>query len=330
MQAPHNSKQISSKPTFPLSRITPDVLDCAQALINAQLVAMPTETVYGLAADATNAAAVARIYAAKGRPSDHPLIVHFANPKLMQRWASDIPQYALALAEAFWPGPLTLVLRRTDLAGDFITGGQDTVALRVPGHETALELLTTFESLGGLGVAAPSANRFGRVSPTTAQAVFDELDPHLAPGDRILDGGSSRVGIESTIVDCTKERPAILRPGAITASQIQEVTGLELLERDATIKVSGNLASHYAPNARVVIDQEPQPGDGLIALAQVATPAGVVRLAAPVDAEAFAADLYAALRRADELGLARVIAILPIGSGIEPAIEDRLRRASAK
>ncbi|MFM5968707.1 MAG: L-threonylcarbamoyladenylate synthase [Micrococcales bacterium] len=314
----------------PLQRLTTDIAGCAEALALGHLVAMPTETVYGLAADATSQAAVARIYEAKGRPSDHPLIVHFANSELIRRWAIDIPQYALALADTFWPGPLTLVLRRSELAGDFITGGQDTVALRVPGHATALELLTAFESLGGLGVAAPSANRFGKVSPTTAQAVFDELNQHLEPGDRILEGGSSRVGIESTIVDCTKSQPAILRPGAITAEQIREVTGLKLSERDATIKVSGNLASHYAPNARVVLNAAAHPGDGLIALAELATPEGVIRLAAPQDAEAFAAELYAALRKADELGLTRVVALAPVGSGIELAIEDRLRRAAAR
>ena len=314
----------------PLERLTTDIAACAETLAHGHLVAMPTETVYGLAADATSQAAVARIYEAKGRPSDHPLIVHFANPELIRRWAVDIPQYALALADAFWPGPLTLVLRRSELAGDFITGGQDTVALRVPGHSTALELLTAFESQGGLGVAAPSANRFGKVSPTTAQAVFDELDQHLHHGDRILEGGSSRVGIESTIVDCTKSQPAILRPGAITAEQIREVTGLGLLERDATIKVSGNLASHYAPNARVVLNAAAEPGDGLIALAEVVTPEGVIRLAAPQDAEDFAAELYAALRRADDLGLTRVVALAPVGSGIELAIEDRLRRAAAR
>ena len=300
----------------------------AAALIAGHLVAMPTETVYGLGADATNPKAVAQIYAAKGRPADHPLIVHFSNPELLNRWAKHIPQYAWTLASEFWPGPMTLVLPRTELAGDFITGGQDSVAVRIPSHPIAKELLSKFEALGGLGVAAPSANRFGKVSPTTASAVVEELGEHLGSQDLILEGGPSEVGIESTIIDCTTDSPKLLRLGAITSEMIEHATGLEVSRSGSTIRVSGSLASHYAPKAKVVLDQSAQPGDGLIALAAEPTPTGVIRLIAPVDIESFARELYLALRQADALGLERVVAITPKGEGLAEAIRDRLTRAS--
>ena len=300
----------------------------ARALKAGHLVAFPTETVYGLGADATNASAVARIYSTKGRPADHPLIVHLSNPALMDDWAIEVPVYARTLAEAFWPGPMTLILKRSSLARDFVTGGQDTVGLRVPNHPVALALLSEFEALGGKGVAAPSANRFGKVSPTTAEAVRQELADYLAPEDAILEGGSSTVGIESTIIDCTSAQPRILRLGAITASMIEASTGLHLSDSGEQIRVSGSLESHYAPNARVVLNQDARAGDGLIALAEVVTPAGVVRLAEPANSEQYAAQLYGALRRADELGLARVVAVVPSGDELSAAIADRLLRAS--
>lgn len=289
---------------------------------------MPTETVYGLAADATNPSAVARIYAVKGRPADHPLIVHFSDPKLINSWAAEVPDYATDLAKAFWPGPMTLVLRRTDLAGDFITGGQDTVAVRVPGHPVALKLLSEFEQLGGLGVAAPSANRFGKVSPTNSSAVRAELGDYLDAEDMILEGGDSEVGIESTIIDCTSESPKLLRLGAITAEMITQATGLSVSRAPSTIRVSGSLASHYAPNAKVVLDQVVLPGEGLIALESEPTPDSVIRLIAPVDVQGYAQQLYFALRQADALGLRRVVAITPKGDGLAEAIRDRLQRAS--
>ncbi len=289
---------------------------------------MPTETVYGLAADATNPSAVARIYAVKGRPADHPLIVHFSDPKLINSWAAEVPDYAMDLAKAFWPGPMTLVLRRTDLAGDFITGGQDTVAVRVPGHPVALKLLSEFEQLGGLGVAAPSANRFGKVSPTNSSAVQAELGDYLDAEDMILEGGDSEVGIESTIIDCTSESPKLLRLGAITAEMITQATGLSVSRAPSTIRVSGSLASHYAPNAKVVLDQVVLPGEGLIALESEPTPDSVIRLIAPVDVQGYAQQLYFALRQADALGLRRVVAITPKGDGLAEAIRDRLQRAS--
>jgi L-threonylcarbamoyladenylate synthase len=289
---------------------------------------MPTETVYGLAADATNPSAVARIYAVKGRPADHPLIVHFSDPKLINSWAAEVPDYATDLAKAFWPGPMTLVLSRTDLAGDFITGGQDTVAVRVPRHPVALKLLSEFEQLGGLGVAAPSANRFGKVSPTNSSAVRAELGDYLDAEDMILEGGDSEVGIESTIIDCTSESPKLLRLGAITAEMITQATGLSVSRAPSTIRVSGSLASHYAPNAKVVLDQAVLPGEGLIALESEPTPDSVIRLIAPVDVQGYAQQLYFALRQADALGLRRVVAITPKGDGLAEAIRDRLQRAS--
>ena len=303
----------------------------AAAVLNAGgLVAFPTETVYGLGADACNAAAVARIYSVKGRPADHPLIVHVASMDGLGDWARDVPAYAIALARDYWPGPITLVVHRSDLAGDFVTGGQDTVGVRVPNHPVALGLLEAFAAAGGKGVAAPSANRFGNVSPTSAQAVAAELGDYLADGDQILDGGACDVGVESTIIDCTGDLPKILRPGAITAQMIEESTGLQVVGsvEEPLIRVSGSLDSHYAPVATVVLDLSPTAGQGFIAMADVVAADGVVRLAAPKSHEEFAHDLYAALRAADEQGLATVVVQQPVGDGIAIAIRDRLKRAA--
>ena len=306
----------------------------ADVLVAGGLVAFPTETVYGLGADACNAAAVARIYSVKGRPADHPLIVHVASMDGLGDWASDVPAYAIALARDYWPGPMTLVLRRSDLAGDFVTGGQDTVGVRVPNHPVALGLLEAFVRAGGKGVAAPSANRFGNVSPTNAQAVADELGNYLAAGDQILDGGACDVGVESTIIDCTGDVPKILRPGAITDEMIEQSTGLKVIGSDdvavdeQVIRVSGSLDSHYAPDATVVLDQSPMAGQGFIAMADVIAADGIVRLAAPATHEEFARVLYAALRAADEQGLATVVVQQPVGDGIAIAIRDRLKRAA--
>jgi L-threonylcarbamoyladenylate synthase len=310
--------------------------DAAANLLSGGLVAFPTETVYGLGADASNAQAVARIYAAKGRPSDHPLIVHVASMDGLGDWAADVPAYAISLARDFWPGPMTLVVKRSALAADFVTGGQDTVGVRVPNHPVVLGLLEAFAKAGGKGVAAPSANRFGNVSPTTAQAVSDELGDYLADGDLILDGGACDVGVESTIIDCTWDAPKILRPGAITAQMITDSTGLEvaLQSTDSAavdsnmIRVSGSLEAHYAPAATVVLDQSPIAGQGFIAMADVVAGEGVVRLAAPKTHEEYARVLYSALRAADEQGLATVVVAQPAGDGIAVAIRDRLKRAA--
>jgi L-threonylcarbamoyladenylate synthase len=305
--------------------------DAAANLLASGLVAFPTETVYGLGADACNADAVARIYSVKGRPADHPLIVHIASIDGLGEWADDVPGYAISLARDFWPGPMTLVVKRSGLAGDFVTGGQDTVGVRVPDHPVALGLLLSFWQIGGKGVAAPSANRFGNVSPTTAKAVADELGDYLADGDQILDGGACDVGVESTIIDCTGEVPRILRPGAITTQMIAESTGLGDVEvvKESAIRVSGSLETHYAPAATVVLDQSPVAGQGFIAMADVVAGEGVVRLAAPKTHDEFARVLYSALRAADDLGLAEIVVMQPEGNGIAVAIRDRLKRAAS-
>ena len=313
--------------------------DAAANLVAGNLVAFPTETVYGLGADACNAGAVARIYSVKGRPADHPLIVHVASMDALGEWASDVPGYAISLARDFWPGPMTLIMKRSELAADFVTGGQDTVGVRVPDHAVALGLLEAFARAGGKGVAAPSANRFGSVSPTTAQAVADELGEYLAEADQILDGGPCEVGIESTIIDCTGNAPRILRPGAVTVAMIEESTGLVVVDSAAVdgsavneekIRVSGSLDSHYAPVAKVVLDLSPVAGQGFIARADVATPDGVVRLASPKSDDEFARILYAALHAADEQGLKTVVVKQPAGDGIAIAIRDRLKRSSVR
>jgi len=314
-----------------LSTCTADAIrDAAANLAAGNVVAFPTETVYGLGADAASADAVAHIYALKGRPADHPLIVHISSMQRMADWAEEIPEYAIKLARDFWPGPMTLVLKRSSLAKDFITGGQETIGVRVPDHGVALALLEAFENIGGKGIAAPSANRFGHVSPTTAQAVVDELGEFLNPADQIIDGGSCAVGVESTIIDCTGIAPRILRPGAITEAMIEVLTGLRVSNPpdSAAIRVSGSLENHYAPAAKVLLCETPRPGQGFIAHINMETPAGVIRLASPQSDEEFAQILYSALRQADAQGLAEVVVMQPIGIGIAVAIRDRLARAA--
>ena len=321
-----------------VSKCTVDSLQrAANTLLAGNLVAFPTETVYGLGADALNKQAVARIYQVKGRPADHPLIVHLYSMQVMGQWVDDVPEYAIELGRDFWPGPMTLIMKRSALAGDFVTGGQDTVGVRVPDHAVALGLLLSFAQIGGKGIAAPSANRFGNVSPTTAQAVADELSDYLADVDQILDGGPCQVGVESTIIDCTGDVPRILRPGAVTSEMINESTGLSLgVSKTAIsahvnqeeIRVSGSLESHYAPMATVVLDRAPSSGEGFIAMAGVMAGNGVVRLAAPESHQDFARVLYSALRAADEQGLDIVVVEQPAGDGIAVAIRDRLMRAA--
>lgn len=315
-----------------LSICTTDTLkSAALSLKNGQLVAFPTETVYGLGADASSADAVVRIYEVKGRPSDHPLIVHIASMDAIAHWATDIPEYAITLARDFWPGPMTLVLKRSDLAKDFITGGQETVGLRVPAHPIALALIKEFNAIGGYGIAAPSANRFGAVSPTTAQAVEEELAEYLYEDDLILDGGPCLVGVESTIIDCTGPTPMLLRLGAITPLMIEESTGLIALESNPSeIRVSGSLDSHYSPKAKVILDVVAIAGDGLIAPDQIPTPNGVIRLAAPSTIEEYARVLYHALRSADQQGLEAVVVLQPGGDGLAAAIRDRLQRSASE
>jgi L-threonylcarbamoyladenylate synthase len=307
------------------------IKDAATALINGDLVAFPTETVYGLGADAANKTAVDKIYKSKGRPADHPVIVHISNINLLDKWAKEIPAYAIKLARSFWPGPMTLILTRTGLAKDFITGGQNNVGIRIPNQVVGLALLSEFEKQGGLGVAAPSANRFGAVSPTTAQAVEAELGEYLSSNDQILDGGICEVGLESTIIDCTRSTPIILRPGAITSQMIFSATSLEPATTNSfIIKASGLLESHYSPLAKVILDQTPEHGDGLIALSNIKTPDGVIRLASPKNNAEYAKILYQALRSADSQQIKIVHAQLPIGNDIAIAIRDRLTKSANK
>lgn len=316
-------------------RITTDPQEAAAALADGKAVAIPTETVYGLAALADSPSAVAQVYAAKGRPADHPLIVHLASIDAVTAWTFPMPGYAQALAAQFWPGPLTLVLRRSERAKDFITGTQDTVAVRIPGHALTRELIRQVGVImddPNVGIAAPSANRFGRVSPTRAQDVVAELGDVLDDA-LVLDGGPCTVGVESTIVDCSGERPVILRPGRISREDIESCTGLTCGDR-SDVRAPGTLAAHYSPTANVAIvdagslAQVDPHGSGLIALASVPTPAGMVRLTAPDTADHYAASMYRALREADSLALTTVYAIAPEGDGIEAAIRDRLQRAA--
>lgn len=315
-------------------RPTRSPIEAAIALIDGHLVALPTETVYGLGADAENPVAVARIFAAKGRPANHPVIVHLADADAVNAWAQDVRNYAVDLMAAFWPGPLTVILPRGTLATDQLTGGQPSIGLRVPSHPDFQKIIAAFaeRTHPAAGIAAPSANRFGRVSPTSAQHVLEELSNVTTDDDLAFDGGACEVGVESTIVDCTGEQPVILRPGAISAEQIEAVTGLSL-GTTSTTRASGTLESHYAPRARVHPIDETQiaaitPEAGFIALAHVPTPDDTTRLLAPDDLDAYARGLYAALRDADAQGMTDVFILWPPLAGIGIAINDRVTRAA--
>jgi L-threonylcarbamoyladenylate synthase len=307
-----------------------EIKSAAKALKNGHLVSFPTETVYGLGADATNEKAVGKIYVAKGRPKNHPVIVHISSANLLENWARAIPEYAIRLGSAYWPGPMTLILKRSSLAMDFITGGQESVGIRVPNQHVALGLTRELEKLGGFGIAAPSANRFGSVSPTTGLAVKEELGKFLGSEDIILDNGRCEIGVESSIIDCTQLNPVVLRPGAITKEMIEEVTGLKVLLKagESGIRASGSLDSHYAPKAKVFLGLAAQPGDGFIALDQIPTPVGSIRLASPASIEDYARDLYGAFRMGDQLGLNKIYVAEPDGPGLAIAIRDRLGKAS--
>ena len=334
-----------------------DPAAAAEALLAGGLVILPTETVYGLAGRADDPAAVARIYAAKGRPHDHPVIVHLGHPDSALNvdaegaWVASVPDYARALADDLWPGPMTLVLPRSARATDGITGGQDTVAIRVPAHPVAQQVLTEMDARdpdgAPHGLAAPSANRFGRVSPTTLSHAMSEIADALDPTrDCALDGGVCGVGVESTIIDCTGEVPRILRPGGVTAGDIERVTGMRP-EAGGGIRVPGALPSHYAPAATIVLAPDGEaaqayadaaaeaglPADRIAYLAPGEEPdiEGFSRLAAPSDASEYARVLYSALRTADSRDIALLVAVAPPADpdGIATAVIDRLRRASA-
>jgi L-threonylcarbamoyladenylate synthase len=314
-----------------LSRCSADQINlAARSLINGKLVAFPTETVYGLGADARNKSAVARIYEVKGRPQDHPLIVHLHNLSAVEEWVREIPEYAIFLARDFWPGPMTLILNRSTIAGDFITGGQETVGIRIPDHPIALALLTSFHELGGKGIAAPSANRFGHVSPTSALAVSEEIAEFLSVTDIILDGGDCHVGVESTIIDCTGDNPVILRPGAISEDMVQESAKVETMQNSSVriIRASGMLEKHYSPKCKIILDETPIAGQGFLALSNMKTPKGVVRIASPKNLKEFAQVLYKSFRKADELNLKSLIVHQPEGEGLAVAIRDRLSKAA--
>jgi L-threonylcarbamoyladenylate synthase len=315
--------------------IIDDITTAVTALGAGKLCAIPTETVYGLAANALDAKAVGRVFDAKDRPADHPLIVHVATAEDATEWIIDLPQWAQDLTAAVWPGPLTIVGSRTELAIDSVTGGQNTVAVRVPNHPIAQALLSKLKDQGVKGLVAPSANRFGHVSPTNAAHVLADLGPYLkANGDLILDGGDCQVGLESTIVLATGAKPVILRPGAITAADIERITGIAVAaQSNSSPRVSGSLDSHYSPNAKVVLVADVAREfsgaiSGFLALADVPTPSGLVRLGSPVNLEEFAHELYGCLRAGDDLNLETIFVVPPSGDGLAQAINDRLQRAA--
>ena len=301
--------------------MTPEIGAAVSALRRGGLVAFPTETVYGLGADATNASAVRRVFQVKGRPESHPLIVHLAAADELSDWARHVPEPARLLAAACWPGPMTLLLERAASVLPEITGGLATVGIRVPAHPMAQELLRAF----GNGIAAPSANRFGHVSPTTAEHVRADLGDDV---DVILDGGPSAVGIESTIVDCTTDPPQVLRPGAITAADISAILDGGPAAASGPSRAPGMLESHYAPRCRVVLGES---RDVAVALAADAAAQGLrTELLDPATPIAeYARNLYAWLREADARGVDVLVAVLPPATGIGVAVRDRLIKAAA-
>jgi L-threonylcarbamoyladenylate synthase len=343
------------------------ITEAANALVRGELVAMPTETVYGLAADAANESAVKRIFSAKGRPADHPLIVHVRKGDDLSRWAKRIPSQVAPLIAAFWPGPLTLILKKTDAIPDVVTGGQNTVGLRCPAHPVAQALLDAFAKHGSGIVAAPSANRFGHVSPTTAAHVVSEFGELINDAEKnppkkritLLDGGACDVGIESTILDLSGKEPVLLRPGAISAEDIARVIGVMPKSRDtaqqstaAIPRVSGDLAAHYAPNTPLQLLPTAallSEVDTLLAVAKrvavlafaakpktAPSPVGIgvrhlrplIWLQAPAKAEDYARDLYASLRTLDAAGTAMILVEAPPTDAAWDAVNDRLSRAA--
>jgi len=295
-----------------------DVKRAVSALRRGGVVALPTETVYGLGADASNRAAVTRVFAIKGRPVDHPLIVHVSSRRRARRWAAEWPPVADALARRFWPGPMTLIVTRASHVLDEVTGGRETVAIRVPSHPLMRRVLRRF----GGGVAAPSANKFGAVSPTSAEHVVRDLGTSV---DYVLDGGECSVGLESTIIDCTVEPPQILRPGAVTDEMVREVVD-RLAPASGPSRASGMLESHYAPRCRVLPVEDEESARELVA--EHAGSATRV-LDGRTDREAFARTMYTELRRCDDDGIDIAVVVLPEPSGIGVAVRDRIGKAAA-
>jgi L-threonylcarbamoyladenylate synthase len=337
-----------------------DITRAVEALRAGGLVAFPTETVYGLGADAASTDALSCLYAVKGRPPDHPVIVHVAGPDALDEWAADVPAAARRLADEMWPGPLTIVVRRSDRVPDAVTGGGDTVGVRVPDQRVALALLRAF----GGGIAAPSANRFGRVSPTTAEHVRADLGADV---DVVLDDGPCSVGVESTIVDCSGAEPMILRPGGVSRERIAELIGPVLspsqapapaatdgeaavaarspvrIRSDGLVRAPGTLKSHYAPEANVLLvtrDELIDRAESMVSAGQrvavlasgpaPSLPDGVIVLDASEDVDEYARVLYARLREADRVGVDVVLAVPPPGTGVGAAVADRLRRAAGR
>ncbi len=311
-----------------MTRISAVIREAAAVLKRGGLVAFPTETVYGLGADASNPAAVERIYEVKGRPASHPVIVHIGDAGQLERWAREVPEAARKLAARFWPGPLTLVLKRAPGVGDNLTGGEDTIGLRLPGHPVALELLRQF----GGGIAAPSANKFGRISPTTAEHVSDDLGDEV---DLILDGGPCEIGIESTIVDLSRDRPVLLRPGRISTGDIAATLGATPDPRDRSApRAPGALESHYAPSKplRLVAGDQWERGawQSCAVLCFSARPVGeksAMWIRASTDPQRYARDLYSNLRALDASGCDEILVEEPPASAEWAAVRDRLLRA---
>lgn len=305
--------------------LTTDVDDAVDALLAGGLVAIPTETVYGLAAIADRPEAVRRIFETKGRPSDHPLIVHVGGADALDGWVGDVPAAATVLAAACWPGPLTMLLPRGPRTGDAITGGRAAVGVRVPAHPLTLAVLDRL----GSGVAAPSANRFGKVSPTTARHVLDDLGHLLDPGrDRILDGGACQVGVESTIIDLTTDPPQLLRAGAIDAETITRLLDTAVAPAGGPSRAAGMLSSHYAPDCRVLLAESVEEFDRLLSQAR-ADGAEVAALDRTGDLIVAARLLYDDLREADRSGVDVLVVRLPPAAGLGHALRDRLTKAAA-
>lgn len=302
-----------------------------QVLRKGGLVAFPTETVYGLGADANNDDAIRKIFRVKGRPMNHPLIVHISSSDQLAIWAHEIPEYAKKLAKKFWPGPLTLILRNSGFASKFVTAGHGSIGIRVPSHPLALELLDKFEKFGGLGIAAPSANRFGRVSSTSATLTKKEIGKYLDQNDLIIDGGECEIGIESTIINCLNDAPCIIRPGFISEKLASSGLGIDFVSKSnySQISAPGEFISHYSPRANVTLNESVMPGEGFIAFSNIKTPNGAIRLASPDNIKQFAACIYKALNKGDELNLSKIVVITPEGEDLAEAIRDRLFKAAA-
>ena len=290
-------------------------------LRNDLLIGLPTETVYGLAALASHPKAIAKIFQVKARPTNHPLILHIADYQQLEKWAENIPQYAMNICEHFWPGPLTVILMRTTNVCDEITGGRETVAIRIPNHKVALSLLNSLND----GLVAPSANRFGKVSPTCAKHVVDDLGDDVS---LVLDGGICDIGVESTIIDCTLNRPQILRSGGISKSEIEEIGEIEIAYSDGDSRAPGMLEKHYAPNCRVeLVDSSQQATLRFIEISAQGLTAEIIDF--QDDLKLYAHQLYARLRQADERSIHTVLAVMPGGGGLGDAIRDRLIKAAA-